>query len=195
MYEVEQINQLIRNRRSIYTNMFTGEKIDDAIIWQMLENANWAPNHKQTEPWRFVVFSGDGIQTFAAFQAEFYKESSSVAGSFKEIEYEKLLAKPLSSSHIIAIGMKRDEKERLPEIEEIEAVACAVQNMYLTAEAYGIGCYWGSGGVTYQEKAKAFFRLDSKDKLLGFLYVGIPKMRPPMARRRPIEDKVMWVNE
>lgn len=192
-YSVEQINDLIKNRRSIYPNMYNDEKVPDEIIKQMLENANWAPNHKISEPWRFVVFKGAGLKTLAEFQSGLYKKVSEAAGTFKEKDYDKLASKPLLASHIIAIGMKRDEKERLPEIEEVEAVACAVQNMYLTAAAYGVGCYWGSGGVTYMDEAKSFFGLGEKDKLLGFMYVGMPKMKPPRGRRKPIEDKVQWV--
>ena len=72
-------------------------------------------------------------------------------------------------------------------------MACAVQNMYLTATAYGVGCYWGSGGITYLDEAKSFFGLGEKDKLLGFLYLGIPKTKWPEGKRKPIEDKVTWV--
>jgi nitroreductase len=193
MFDTQQINQVIAYRRSIYPTMYSGERVDDAIISQMLENANWAPTHKLSEPWRFVVFTGDGLQKLADFQSSLYREVSSQKGTFKEETFQKLATKPLEASHIIAIGMKRDEKESLPEIEEIESVACAVQNMYLTATAYGVGCYWGSGGVTYFEEAKAFFGLGTKDKLLGFLYVGMPKGKWPEGRRKPIADKVSWV--
>jgi nitroreductase len=194
-YPVETINELIRSRRSIYPNMFTSEKVDDKIIHQMLENANWAPTHKLTEPWRFTVFSGKGLNKLAAFQAELYRKVTEDEGTFKASDFQKLLEKPLSASHVIAIGMKRDEKERLAEIEEIEAVACAVQNMYLTAAAYGLGAYWGSGGITYFEEAKSFFGLGEKDRLLGFFFVGIPKFLPPSGKRKPVEDKITWISE
>ena len=89
--------------------------------------------------------------------------------------------------------MRREAKERFPEVEEVEAVACAVQNMYLTATAHGVGCYWGSGGITYDEDAKPFFGLGEKDRLLGFLFVGMPKGAWPAGRRKPISEKVTWV--
>ena len=106
--------------------------------------------------------------------------------------YKKLRGKPLLASHVISIGMKRDELQRVPEIEEIEAVACAVQNMSLTASAYGLGCYWGSGGITYVDGAKEFFGLEAKDKLLGFLFIGVPK-KIPDGRRESLDDKVKWI--
>ena len=147
-FNISEFNNLIQHRRSVFPNMYTDETVDEEIINQMLENANWAPSHKLTCPWRFCVFSGEGLKKFAIFQSKLYKEVSIQKGNFKETTYEMLLTKALKASHIISIGMKRDEKERLPEVEEIEAVACAVQNMYLTAAVYGIGCYWGSGGIT-----------------------------------------------
>ena len=189
--DIKEFNLLIRNRRSIFPNMYTGERVDDEVIKQMLENANWAPTHKLTNPWRFSVFTGGGLKKLAVFQSGLYKNISTKAGNFVESKFEMLKTKPLLASHIISIGMKRDPKERLPEIEEVEAVACAVQNMSLTASAYGIGCYWGSGGITYVENAKEFFDLGAKDKLLGFLYVGVPK-KIPEGRRESIEDKVKW---
>ncbi len=191
-FNPDEINRLIHHRRSILPNLYTEEKVSDEIIIQMLENANMAPTHKMTAPWRFVIFTGNGLDILGDFQAKLYQKVSSETGDFKEEKYEDLRNKPGKASHVIAIGMKRDEKERLPEIEEIEAVACAVQNMYLTAAAYGIACYWGSGGITYIDEAKPFFGLGEKDKLLGFFYVGMPK-KWPKGKRKPIHDKIQWI--
>lgn len=192
-FNVEEVNRLMSQRRSIYPNMFSGEAVPDEVVKQMLENANWAPTHGLTEPWRFRIFSGRGLRKLADFQSALYKKKTEASGEFDESKYQKLLEKPLQCSHIISIGLQRDPKGKVPEIEEVEAVACAVQNMYLTATAHGVGCYWGSGGVTYWPEAKEFFGLGDKDKLLGFLYLGIPKTAWPKGRRKPIEEKVEWV--
>lgn len=192
-FDIQEVNRLISNRRSIYPNMYSGETIDDEIIENIIENANWAPTHALTEPWRFTVFAGEGLKKLAEFQSGLYKKKALENGSFDESKYLKLASKPLLASHIISIGMKRSDLGKIPEIEEIASVACAVQNMYLTATAYGIGCYWGSGGITYMEESKPFFGLEENDKLLGFLYLGIPKTKWPDGKRKPVEDKVTWV--
>ncbi|HET8858451.1 nitroreductase [Marivirga sp.] len=193
-FNIEEINQLIRSRRSIYPAQYTGKKVDDKIIEQMLENANWAPNHKHTEPWRFIVFADNGLDQLGKFQSDIYKKTSTANGNFDEAKMENLRNKPLTASHVIAIGMKRDVKQSIPVEEEIAAVAAAVQNMQLTACAYGVGCYWGSGGITYMEEAKKALGLEKEDKLLGFLYVGMPKEGFwPEGKRTTIHDKVNWV--
>jgi nitroreductase len=195
VFDIAEANRLIQERRSVYPNMYSDETVDDAVIQQMLENANWAPTHRLTEPWRFIVFKGEGLKTLAKFQSELYRDLSEKAGNFDETKFNKLASKPMLASHVIAIGMQRDPKASVPEVEEIAAVAAAVQNMYLTATAHGVGCYWGSGGVTYKKEANAFFGLGPNDQLLGFLYVGMPKTdKWPKGRRKPIADKVTWID-
>jgi nitroreductase len=194
-FNQKEINQLMRLRRSVFPKDYTGEQVPEAVINQMLENANWAPTHKFTEPWRFTVFTGAGLKTLAAFQSECYKQVTSGNGTYQENRYVNLQSKPLEASHIIAVGMKRDEGNRLPEWEELGAVFCAVQNMYLTATAYGVGCYLSTGGITNFEEAKSFFGLGAEDKLCGFMFVGMLKGDVPDGRRNPVVDKVIWVKD
>jgi len=191
----EELKAIIEKRRSIFPKDYSPERVEDIVIEEMLENANWAPTYGKTEPWRFTVFTGDGLQKLADFQSNLYKEKATAEVNFEERKFNKLRNNPLKASHVIALGMKRDPREKIKEIEEIEAVACAVQNMYLTATAHKVGCYWGSGGVTYMEEAKPFFGLGAEDKLLGFLYVGKPNIEWPEGKRSPIHEKVTWVLE
>ncbi len=191
--EAEVLNSVIKRRRSIYPHQYeAGRQIPDEIIWQILENANRAPNHKQTEPWRFSVFTGEGLRTLGEIQQSVYKENA--GADYNETRYKKMLEYPLMSSHVIAIGMKRSDKV-LPEIEEVEAVACAVENMFLSVTAYGLGSYWSSAGITYMNAAKPHFGLGPNDRLLGFFYIGyVAKPFTADSKRRPIEEKVVWEN-
>lgn len=194
MNNVEIFNQLVRSRRSVFPDQLdAGKKVDDAIVKEILTNATWAPNHGQSEPWQFTVFTDGGLKKLATFQSELYKQEA--GENFKESAYIKLQQNPLKASHIIAIGMKRTTTKNIPETEDIAAVACAVQNMYLSLTAYGLGGYWTTGGVTYNEKAKSFFGLGEQDRLLGFFYIGHIAVPSPAAKRRPLEEKVKWVDE
>ena len=193
-YNIEELKRLLRNRRSVFPDQLeAGRKVPDETIRQILENATWAPNHGHTEPWHFVVFTGDGLKKLADFQSQMYKEST--GEKFKEASYQKLQKNPLLASHVIALCMKRDPNKKHPEIEEIEAVACAVQNIYLSVTAYGLGGYWTTGGVTYNEKAKTFFGLGEEDRLLGFFYIGYVAVPSPPGKRKPLEEKVVWIKE
>jgi nitroreductase len=194
-FNIEEVNKIIRGRRSMFVAQFKeNDPVDDQIIQEILENANWAPTHKLTEPWNFKVFTGEGLKKFADFQAELYKERNTKTGNFIEATYLKFKENPLKASHVIAIIMKRDLKANLPVMEEIAAVAMAVQNMYLTASAHGLAAYWGTGGPTFWPEAKPWFGLDEEDMLMGFFYVAKPATdRWPIGKRRPVGEKVEWV--
>jgi nitroreductase len=191
-YNTEEFNHLVRHRRSVFPKQFdVHSKVDDTIIEQVVENATWAPTHGKTEPWKFIVYTGDGLKKLAEFQSELYKQTA--GDRFKEMTYGNLRTNPLKASHVIAICLQRDPAKKFPEVEEIAAVSCAVQNMYLTIAAYGLGGYWTTGGITYNEKAKPFFQLGEDDKLLGFFYIGKIAIPSPDALRKPIHEKVIWV--
>ena len=193
-YNLSEITNVIQDRRTIFPEQFSNRKVHAEMIEKILNNAIWAPTHGMTQPWRFKVFMEKGIEKLANFQAEHYKEIT-VEDKFDEGKFEKFKSRPLLAQAVIAICMKRQETEKIPEIEEIEAVACAVQNMYLTCSAYGLGSYWGSGGVTYSEGMKKFLGLGEKDKCLGFFYLGYPSIEWPKSHRKPIEYVTEWINE
>ena len=77
-------------------------------------------------------------------------------------------------------------------MEEVCAVAAAVQNIYLTITAYGVGGYWTTGGITYNPKAKPFFGLEEDDKLMGFFYLGEIATASPEKGRKAVEEVVEW---
>ena len=56
------INEVIKNRRATPPRFLAKKEVSKETIQQLLENANWAPNHKNTEPWRFKVYSGEAKQ-------------------------------------------------------------------------------------------------------------------------------------
>ena len=194
-YSINEFNSILQNRRSIYPYQFEkGKKIPDEIIRQILENANRAPTHKLTQPWRFTVFTDKGLERFSKMQTEIYTQYA--GENFKEKKLKKLEEYPLMSSHVIAIGMKRSTTVSIPEIEEIISTACAIENIYLSLTAYGLGGYFSTGGITYIKEAKPYFNLEEEDKLIGFFFIGYPQdTLAPLSRRAPIDEKIKWINE
>ena len=187
------MNLAIRNRRSVFSSQFDqNRKIPDEIILEILRNANAAPTHKLTEPWRFTVFSGKGLNILGEKQSAIYKQFA--GEKFRENKYLNLLQSPRLSSHVIAIGCKRSPW-MIPELEEVAAVSCAVQNIYLSLDAYGIGGYWSTGGITFMKQANELVGLGPDDIFMGFfflVYVQVPSVhRIPSS----LEDKVTWIRE
>ncbi|WP_458353490.1 nitroreductase family protein [Peribacillus frigoritolerans] len=52
-----KLEDIIKERRSI--KRFKDIPVPIDTIQSLLETSTWAPNHKMTQPWRFVVVHGD----------------------------------------------------------------------------------------------------------------------------------------
>lgn len=188
---LQDISQLIQQRRMMSPPMFTGEMIDRKKIEQLLENANWAPSHRKTEPWRFHVVAGEKLSALGDHFQQIYKESTAEA-DFDERKFDKLKTKVEQSSHLIIIGMQRDPKESVPEWEEVAAVASAVQNLWLSATAAGLAGYWSSPNLMMEYIGK-FVPLSEGEKCLGFFYLGVPKKEIQLeGKRGDWREKVTW---
>lgn len=185
----EQVNELIKKRRSIFPKSYIQKPIAKEIIEQILENANWAPTHKLTEPWRFKVFRGEAKEQLGVKLSEIY-QANTPAEKFSEMKFKKTQKKALLSDTMIAICMQRDPKESIPEWEEVAAVGAAVQNMYLTCTAYNIGCYWSSPKTI--KYLNEYLGLNEGEKCLGFLYMGYHEMPEIKGMRRSITEKIEW---
>jgi nitroreductase len=90
--------------------------------------------------------------------------------------------------------MKRGASQNIPEIEEIAATACAVQNMLLVAAEKNIAAYWGTGGMCYHPSMRKYFGFGEQDEIIGFLYLGYTdKEHSAGFRNTGIEEKVRWI--
>jgi len=189
-------NALIRRRRTIKPKDMSEKPIENIHLATILENANWAPTHGMTEPWRFFIFTGDGRQRLADFCQSLYKKITS-EDEFRQDKFDKLGTQPLQAPIVIAIGMKRQEVEKIPETEEIAAVACAVHNMHLTASALGMAAFWSSPPISYTDEMREWIGLeDPRDKCLGFFYLGWPESEEwREGVRGNISDKLVFVRK
>ncbi|MBR9861353.1 nitroreductase [bacterium] len=189
-----ELKEAIRNRRSIYTSQFSGEPIDQATIEEFLELANWAPTHKHTEPWRFVVYEGEALSRAIDQIKEIYiKETPSEY--FNHAQIEKWDQRKTQISHIIAVVMKRHEFTGIPEFEETAAVSMAVQNMWLaTAEIDDIGGYWSTPSMVLSPEFANFLELGENERCLGLFILGKISDRAiaPQGKRKDWREKVRW---
>ncbi|MBM3187070.1 MAG: nitroreductase [Bacteroidetes bacterium] len=193
-FNLSEINELIKSRRTIYPEQFSERKVHKEQIELILNNAQWAPTHGNTQPWRFSVFTEQGLQKLSTFLGDTYLKLTKKEDQ-NDAKLAKLIRRPLLSSVVVAVSMKRQPEEKISELEEIEAVACAVQNMHLSCTAYGLGGFWSTPKLIYSEDMNEFLGLDRKDKCLGLFYIGYPSIEWPLAHRKPLEYNTKWINE
>ncbi len=185
------VAELIRRRRSIFPKSYLPDRpIEQSLIEDLLECANWAPTHRLTEPWRFKVFhSADSRRELGQYLSDFYRDNTPPE-QFSEEKMQKAGENPLRAGAVIAICMQRDPEASIPEFEEIASVAMAVQNMWLRCAELGLGCYWSTPKAALL--ADDFLHLAPGERCLGLFYLGWHNMPDIPGKRRPVEEKTSW---
>ena len=80
---------------------------------------------------------------------------------------------PLRAPVIVVVAARVEPAHpKIPEVEQVAAVAAAAQNMLLAAHALGFAAKWATGKQAYDPGVKAGLGLADDDRILGFLYLG-----------------------
>jgi len=179
---INKINsEILRSRRTTYPRYFNGDRIKDSVVTEILENANYAPSHRMTQPWFFKIFCDDNKKNLAKAIVNVKSNTS-----FEKKIYENFE----KTSHIICVCMKRHE-QIVPEWEEIAATAMSVQNIWLSIVNSSIGGYWST--PKYISNLDNFLKLEDNEKCLGFFYLGVVKsFEPRSVSRHSISKKIIW---
>ncbi len=186
-----QVFDVIKRRRSI--GKMTAERPTREQIEVLLEAATHAPNHHNTQPWKFIVLAGSAREELGTVMA------MSLANRLEETSSENAQArlnkernKPLRSPIVIVVVSEAPRQPNVTEMDNIEAVSAAVQNMLLTAEEIGLACMWRTGDAAIDPHVKQWLDLDPGDQIVAFLYVGYAAI--PRIARIPIsfKQKTTW---
>ena len=151
----------------------------------------YAPNHKLTEPWRFVCLGEASAAELGRLVAEH------IGGEKGERKRKAWAAVP---SWIVALCKGQTITEThtanaaLPsvldytQLEDYAAVCCAIQNLTLSMHTAGVSAKWSTGGVTRKESFRQLVGAEADEMVVGVLMCGYrrdsaPPLRPPMKRR------------
>jgi nitroreductase len=189
MNNYEVLTKIIKQRRSVFPASYIKKPIPTEQIQQILENANYAPTHKLTEPWRFVVITNEARYKLGAELGRIYKETVP-AEKFLQKKYDSFAEKTAQAACVLAVNIQF-HPDQLPAWEEIAATACAVQNIALTAESLNIGAYWSSPPLI--DGLGEFLGLAENEKCYGLFYMGYHEEQPRNAKRSPIAEKIKWL--
>jgi nitroreductase len=191
-YNLSEVTEIIRQRRSIPPEQFAPRKVHRDQLEVILNNALWAPSHGMTQPWRFKVFMEEGLERLQVVLPELYRKTTAVE-KFNQAKFDRMGWRLQKTSVVVALCMERDPTGKIAEIEEVEAVACAAQNLMLTCTAYGLGAFWSTPKFLAHPEMQAFLNLGSSDKCLGLFYIGYPAGDWPASHRKPLEYVTEWI--
>ena len=186
----EAAAELMAKRRMIKPSAMTDQAVPVEVLESILEAGNWAPSHRLTEPWRFVVLTGEARRALGAVFLEALMADRPDADAYTR---EKIAGKPMRSPVLIAVICQPSDRPKVSLEEEKLAVACAIQNMSLQATAHGLSLFWSTGTPTAHPRVAEFLGCRGSASVMGCLHVGFPEEGCwPEGRRGAWNEKVVW---
>lgn len=183
------VRDAIVSRRSIKN--FNGQPVDQESLTDILEDASWAPNHGNRNPWRFVVAANKEYIKFQDILREFgvpkWKELA-------EEDLEKQMKKFKSPGAVALVIVPEDprQKERL---EDYAAASMYIQNIQLLAWDKGIGTCWKTPGFLDNPKFREELGVKPGERIISMLQFGYFDEIPKARERKPLEEIVSFYGQ
>jgi 5,6-dimethylbenzimidazole synthase len=176
-----RLSDLMRLRRDV--RHFQSKPISNALLDQLAVAIRWAPSVGLSEPWRCVLVESTErraniVQEFEATNhkaADLYIDAQDKLDQYRQLKLSGLKEAPVhlavfaSASPSQGSGLGR---QTMPESVEYSVVA-AIQNLWLTARAEGIGMGWVS--ILRPERINDILDIDPTWKLVAYLCLGYPE--------------------
>jgi nitroreductase len=176
------IAQVLKARRTI--RQFKSDSVPLALIVELMNIANWAPNHGLREAWRFILYHGESRLKFAeAVIGALSAEERTRLGDQRLKEYTHI---PI---HLIVV-MKEDSRQKQWD-EDYGAACCWIQNLQLAAWERGLGVVWKTNTYSYAPAFREAVGISGGEKVVGVLHVGYPAVIPEPRPRKSAEQQMI----
>lgn len=183
------VREAIVTRRSIKN--FNGQPIEPEIIPEIIEDAVWAPNHGNRNPWRLIVAADEQYTQLLEVLKEFG------VANWKQLsdeDLEKQMKKFSTASAAVFVIVPEDvrQKERL---EDYAAASILMQNMQLLAWDRGIGTCWKTPPFIDNPKFRECLNVQAGERIIGMLQFGYFDMLPKATPRKTNEEIITYFGD
>lgn len=182
------ILDFIKSRRSIGNLVApapTREQVEQAI-----EVALSAPDHKDLNPYRFIVLENQALNTLGTA----LKNAAIAQGETDEKTLKKAENMPLRAPMIIACVTDFKPHDKVPHWEQIAASSCAVQNLLLALSAQGFATVWRTGPLANAPEVKRYFNVTADNQVIAFVYVGTAVSTIPPRSKIDVTPFIVYDN-
>jgi nitroreductase len=178
---LNQVQQALNARTTVHE--YKPGSVPEGSIERALEAALAAPNHRMTEPWRFVSI---GPQTRQQLSEVAVRLKVAKLGDSEELR-QVVRAKFLNPAHLMVVSQVCEHDPVIAR-EDYAAIACAIQNFMLSLHSEGVGSKWSTSKVIQQPETYRLLEIDPQvGEIVAFIWVGAPaKVTTKRARSRQL---------
>lgn len=190
--ETHPVYDLIFSRRDV--RRFLPRPVPEEILRRILTAAHHAPSVGFMQPWNFIVIRDPAVK--AKVKRMFTRENTRAARKFRgkrralygRLKLEGILEAPIN------LCITCDSRRFGPNVlgrntirrTDVYSTCCAVQNLWLTARAEGIGVGWVS--ILKNASLKRILKIPAGVSPVAYLCVGYPVEFLP----QPELERVGW---
>ena len=184
------LTDALLSRRTVYR--FEDRPIPGDVLERALEAARWAPNHRLTQPWRFLVVGPETRQRLGPIAARLARvKAKDVSPDEVEAVIARQVKKVTGLPGLIVVTNRKTPDDPQREREDYAATCCALHNLVLQLWADGVGAQWGTGGLTRDDETYRALGIEAAaDEIIGFVKCGYPA-KVPRSERMPLDEVVV----
>ncbi|MDX1770490.1 MAG: nitroreductase [Planococcaceae bacterium] len=180
------IRDAILQRRSIKN--FNGQPVERETLISVLDDAKWAPNHGNREPWRLVVACGKELAELHELLREFG------VPKWKELSEEDLVKnmKKFTSPGGYAFIIVPEDARQKERLEDYAAASAYIQNAQLLAWDLGIGSCWKTPPFIDAPKFRQAMGVKPGERIISMLQFGYFDEMPKAKQRKESEEFITF---
>ena len=146
-----------------------------------------APDHALLRPWRYRVYTDDGLETLGNYFVQAAKDSDP---NITQEKLQKAQLKPKRAPMVIVASVCLVEHRKVPKVEQILSAGASVQNLLMAAHFQGIGAMWRTGDLAYNTFLMECLDFAEDEIIVGFIYLGTEEGEKRAAKPFEISDFV-----
>ncbi|RHW35849.1 nitroreductase [Lysinibacillus yapensis] len=180
------VREAIIGRRSI--KKFNGQPVDREVLMKIIDDAVWAPNHQNRQPWRLVAACGEEI-------LELHKLLRDTAiprwKDLSEESLEKQMQKFTLPGAYAFVIVPEDVRQK-QRLEDFAAASTFIQNFQLLAWDMGIGSCWKTPDFLDKPEFREALGVKPGERIISMLQLGYFDELPKAMERKKSDEIVTF---
>jgi nitroreductase len=179
----------IRTRRTV--KKYLERPIPREVLEELLELTVWAPNHRMTEPWRFLVLGPEARRSYGEALGRIRAgklAQPQAAAAVRKRTLENALATPATLAFVQRVVDDPEIRE-----EDYAAIYMGIQNLLLGATARGLGAQVKTGPVLVDPAFRDAIGVDGGERIVALVHLGRSEAVPSPKSRAPAREHTRWL--
>lgn len=167
--DTSSVLAFLKTRKSGSAKAMQGPGPSPVQLREMLDIAVRVPDHGKLNPWRFIVFEGEGrAKAGKLFRKRWALKHPEHGEETLDFAANLFMRAPL----VVGVVSTAAPHAKIPEWEQQLSAAAVCYNLMLAATALGFSAQWQTDWVAYDKEVTEALGVSATERVAGYIYVG-----------------------